>query len=100
MLLPFQKTSGADPPVARENYTQVKVWATRSDRVQHYKRKRLESPGRKGGNGKGLNGRNGKEKEFIDRKGVLAGKVEGLYSRKERGMFKKERTQSVREGSY
>jgi hypothetical protein len=40
----------------------------------------LDSSGRKDGHRKVSNGRNGKEKELIDRKTAHVGKGEGLYS--------------------
>jgi len=51
---------------------------------------RLVSSGSQDGNEKGLNSRKGKEKESVDRKRALPGKVEGLYSRKEEETFKEE----------
>jgi hypothetical protein len=74
----------------------VKVRATRKDRARHYEGKRLESSGRKDGNEKVSKGRKGKEKELVDRKRALAGKVEGLYGGKEQETFKKEGKQSVK----
>ena len=68
----------------------VKVIVTRDNRAQNYERKTLESSGRKEGDEKGSNSRNGKEKEFGDRRRALAGKVEGLYSREEQETFKEE----------
>jgi hypothetical protein len=68
----------------------VKVRATRKDRVRHNEGKRLESSARKDGNEMVSKGRKGQEKELVDRKRALAGKVEGLYSRKEQETFKKE----------
>jgi hypothetical protein len=55
----------------------------------------LESPGRKDGNEKVLKGRKGTEKELIDRKRVLGGKMEGLYGRNEQETFKNDGKQSV-----
>jgi len=60
--------------------------------------KRLESSARKDGNETVSNGGQGKEKESVDRKRALAGKVEGLYSGKEQEMFKKEAKKSVKKG--
>jgi hypothetical protein len=37
---------------------------------------------------------------LVDRKRVLAGKVERLYSRKEQEKFKKEGIHSVKKGGY
>jgi hypothetical protein len=56
----------------------------------------LESTGRNDGNEKGSNGRKGKEKELIDRKGALAEKVKGSYCRKEQERCKKEGIQSIK----
>jgi len=71
---------------------------TRQDRAWHYERNRLESSCRKDGNGKGSNVRKGKNKKRVDRKGALAGKVEGLSSGKEQETFKEEEKQSVTKG--
>jgi len=76
----------------------VEVRATWKDRAWHYEGKRLESSGRKDGNEKVSNGRQGKEKELVDRNRALAGKVEGLYSGKEQETFKKQAKQSVKKG--
>ena len=56
----------------------------------------MESAGRKDGNEKVSKGRKGKEKELVNRKRALAGKVEGLYGGKEQETFQKERKQSVK----
>jgi len=48
----------------------------------------LESSGRKDGNEKVSNGSIGKEKELVDRKRALAGKVEGLYRGEEQQTVK------------
>jgi hypothetical protein len=74
----------------------IKVRATRKDRARHYEGKRLESSGRKDCNEKVSKGRNGKEKQLVDRKRALAGKVEELYGGKEQERFKKEGKQSVK----
>jgi len=68
----------------------VKVGASRKDMAWLYEGMGLESSGRKGGNKKGSNGRKEKEKVLVDRKMALAGKVEGLYSRKEQEKLNKE----------
>jgi hypothetical protein len=49
----------------------------------------MESGGRKDGSDKGLNSRNGKEKELVHRKRARAGKMEGLYNGKVKKTFKK-----------
>ena len=69
-------------------------------RALHYEGTRLESPGRKVGSEKGSNGRKGKQKELVDRKRALAGKVEGLYSGKEQGTFKKKKNSQSEKGGY
>ena len=56
----------------------------------------MESSGRNDENEKCSNRRRGREKELLDRKRVLAGKLEGLYSGKEQKMFKEEGKQSVK----
>jgi len=56
----------------------------------------LERSRRNDGNEKVSKGRNGKEKELVDRKRALARTVEGLYGGKEQEMFKKEGKQSVK----
>jgi len=55
----------------------VEVRETRKDRVRHYEGKRLEGFVGKYGNEKVSNGRKGREKEMVDTKRALAGKVEG-----------------------
>jgi len=47
----------------------------------------LESSGRNNGKEKGTNSRKGKQKELVDRRRPLAGKVEESYSSKEQLMF-------------
>jgi hypothetical protein len=59
------------------------------DRAHHYEEKRMESDGRKDGSDKGLNSRNGKEKELVHRKRTRAGRIEGLYNGKVKETFKK-----------
>jgi len=56
----------------------------------------LERSGRKHGNEKVSKGRKGKQKELVDTKRALAGKVEGLYGGKEEITFKKEGKHSVK----
>ena len=58
----------------------------------------MESSGKKDGNEKVSTGRKGQEKELVDRKRALAGKVEGLYSGKEQETFKNDGKQSVKKG--
>jgi hypothetical protein len=53
---------------------------------------------RKHENEKGSNGRKETEKELVDGRRVLAGKVEGLYTRKQQKTFKNEGKQSVKNG--
>jgi len=50
----------------------------------------LESCGKNDGNKKVSSGREGTEKEMVDSKMELTGKVEGIYSGKEQETFKKE----------
>ena len=54
------------------------IRAYRTDNTRHYEGKRLDSSGRNDGSEKISNSRKGKEKELIDTKRVLEGKVEGL----------------------
>jgi hypothetical protein len=68
----------------------VNVGATRMEWTQHYRGKRLESSTRIDRNKKISNGRQGKEKKLVDRKGSHAGNEGGLHSGKEQAMFKKD----------
>jgi len=68
------------------------------DTAQYNKGKGFESSVRKEVNKMGLNSKKGNQKELVDRKRVLAGKVEGLYIGKVQETFKKEGKQSVKKG--
>ena len=71
---------------------------TRQDKAQNYEKKTMQRSGTKGGNKKGLNSKTGNEKELVDRKRALGGKVEGLYIGKEQETFEEGGKQSVNKG--
>ena len=66
---------------------------TIKDRAGHHKGKRLESTWKIDGNQKCLNSKKGKEKELVDRKRALTGKLEELYLGEEQETFKEEAKQ-------
>lgn len=87
-MLPVHRQEGQIQLQLRKLICLVHVRATRKDWAWHYERKMLESSGRKDANEKLSNGRKRREKELVDRKGELEGKMEGLYRRNEQETFK------------
>lgn len=67
---------------------------TRKDRAWQYEEKLFESSARNDGKEKGSNSRKRTDQELVDTMMARAGKVEGLYTGKEKKTFKKWR-QSV-----